>query len=108
MVTQRISDYLLQISELRGAYPDIVLPEAMRNEFGADALFVTLPIGRAGARSRNGRTYTREAVQAMVDAVNANRPEGRWGHLRDEERSTRYDPPAIRWLAAMMDGQGVA
>jgi hypothetical protein len=108
MVVTRQSDYLVSISELRGAYPDIVLPENMRNEFGVDALFVTLPIGRAGARSRNGRTYTREAVQAMVDAVNANRPEGRWGHLRDDERSTRYDPPAIRWLAAMMDEQGVA
>lgn len=108
MVTQRQSDTLLQISELRGAYPDIPLPENMRTELGDNALFVTLPIGRVGARSRNGRTYTREAVQAMVDAVNQTKPEGRWGHLRDDERSTRYDPPAIRWLAAMMDGQGVA
>lgn len=99
---------LLQISELRGAHPTIALPANMVAELGEDAMFVTLPIGRVGARSRNGRTYTREAVQAIVDAVNKNKPEGRWGHLRDEDRPYEYAPPAMRWLAAMIDGEGVA
>src|SRR5690606_32080052 len=35
------------------------------------------------------------------------RPGGMWGHLSDEEFGTRYDPPSIRWLAAMADGNGV-
>jgi len=104
----RLQDTLIHISEFAGRYPTIPLNADMLREFGEDALFVTLPIGKVGARSRNGRTYTRPAVQAIVDAVNSQRPEGRWGHLRDDERGTRYDPPAIRWLAAMMDGDGMA
>lgn len=105
---QLTGDLLVQICELRGAYPQITLSEDVRAQLGDDALFVTLPVARVGARSRNGRTYTREAVQAIVDAVNMQRPEGRWGHLRDDERATRYDPPAVRWLAAMLDEDGVA
>ena len=108
MGTTRVQDNLIYISEFAGQYPTIPLPESMLQEFGEDALFVTLPIGKVGARSRNDRTYTRAAVQAIVDAVNKQRPEGRWGHLRDDERGTRYDPPAIRWLAAMMDANGMA
>jgi hypothetical protein len=108
MVQTRAQDTLIHISEFAGRYPTIPLPNDMLREFGEDALFVTLPIGKVGARSRNGRTYSRTAVQAIVDAVNTQRPEGRWGHLRDDERGTRYDPPAIRWLAAMMDGDGMA
>lgn len=108
MASQSTGDFLVQICELRGAYPKVELSEDVRSQLGEDALFVTLPVARVGARSRNGRTYTREAVQSIVDAVNGKRPEGRWGHLRDDERATRYDPPAIRWLAAMLDEDGVA
>jgi hypothetical protein len=108
MGKQSTGDFLVQICELRGAYPKVELSDDVRAQLGEDALFVTLPVARVGARSRNGRTYTREAVQSIVDAVNGKRPEGRWGHLRDDERATRYDPPAIRWLAAMLDDEGVA
>lgn len=99
---------LTHISELRGSFPEIPLPDGMLEQFGDDAMFVTLPIGKVDARSRNGRTYTREAVQAIVDAVNRNKPEGRWGHLRDEDRPYTYEAPAMRWLVALMDGDGVA
>ena len=103
-----VRETLLEVSVLRGSYPTIPLPDGMADAFGEEAMFVTLPIGRVGARSRNGRTYTREAVQAIVNAVNANRPEGRWGHLRDEDRPYAYGSPAIRWLAAMIDESGTA
>ena len=69
---------------------------------------MTLPIGQAGARSRNQRTYSRAAVEQMVAQINQQRPEGMWGHLAAEEAQTRYDPPAIRWLAAQIDGEGIA
>jgi hypothetical protein len=86
---------------LRGSFPAIPLPEDISIEdFGADPMFVTLPIMPVGARSRNERTYTRPAVEAIVRQVNENRPSGFWGHLPVEEYSTRYDVPAVRWLAA--------
>lgn len=103
-----VREQLLSVGKFSGSYPTIPLPDGMAEGFGEDAMFVTLPIGRVDARSRNGRVYTREAVQAIVDAVNTNKPEGRWGHLRDEERPYAYDPPAIRWLAAMIDDNGTA
>lgn len=103
-----VRESFLNVSELRGSYPSIALPDGMAEQFGEDAMFVTLPIGKVDARSRNGRTYTREAVQAIVDAINTNKPEGRWGHLRDEDRPYTYEAPAIRWLAAIIDMNGVA
>jgi len=98
---------LEQISEFRGAYPDIPLTDVDMSALEG-AFFVTLPVGRVGAKSRNGRTYTKAAVESIVEQINRKRPEGRWGHLTQAERATRYDPPAIRWLAATLDAEGVA
>ena len=105
---------LTYVSELRSDYPDIKLPadidlQKLEKLVGAGNLeFVTLPIGEVNAQSRNGRNYTRASVEELVKQVNELRPEGRWGHLTPEEMSTRYDPPAIRWLAAVLDKDGVA
>ncbi len=108
-VEDRLRVTLTCISELRGSYPEIALPEDVdREALGGDAFFVTLPIGQAGARSRNQRTYSRAAVEQMVAQINAKRPEGAWGHIAPDEAATRYDPPAIRWLAALIDGEGIA
>ena len=105
----RLKVTLTCISELRGTYPDIALPEDVdRAAIGDDAFFVTLPIGQAGARSRNQRTYSRAAVEQMVAQINAKRPEGAWGHVAPDEAGTKYDPPAIRWLAAAIDAEGIA
>ncbi len=106
---ERVQVTLTCISEMRGAYPDIPLPEDIdRAALGDDAFFVTLPIGQAGARSRNQRHYSRAAVEQMVAQINQQRIEGMWGHLKEEDAPTRYDPPAIRWLAAAMDADGIA
>jgi hypothetical protein len=108
-IEERTRVTLTCISELRGAYPEIALPDDIdRSALGEAAFFVTLPIGQAGARSRNQRTYSRAAVEQMVAQINQQRPEGMWGHLAPDETGTRYDPPAIRWLAAMLDGDGIA
>jgi hypothetical protein len=101
------------ISEMRGTYPDIALPgdidrAALGDALGGDAFFVTLPIGQAGVKSRNQRRYSRAAVEQMVAQINQQRPEGMWGHVAPDEAQTRYDPPAIRWLAATLDGDGIA
>jgi hypothetical protein len=87
--------------------PDIPLPDDIDPAaFGDEAFFVTLPVAKIGARSRNGRVYGEAAVQSLVEQINARRPEGHWGHLDDDERSTRYEAPAVRWLAAILDEMG--
>jgi len=106
------------ISEMRGNPPRIEIPsdidlyelrEQYKKIFGDEELeFVTLPIGQVDAESRNGRTYPEAPVKELVKQVNELRPEGMWGHLNDEEMATRYDPPAIRWLAATIDKDGIA
>ena len=107
-VAERLRLTLTCISELRGAYPEIALPDDIdRSALGEDAFFVTLPLGQAGALSRNGRRYSRAAVEQMVAQINLRRPEGMWGHVAPDETATRYDPPAIRWLAAQIDAEGI-
>lgn len=97
------------ISEMKGSYPDVKLPDDIDMEaLGEQAFFVTLPIGQFNTMSRNGRRYTQTAIEELVQQVNEMRPEGIWGHMTDEEMDTRYDPPAIRWLAAEIDAEGVA
>lgn len=97
------------VTEFKGKFPNIPLPDDIDIKlFGEDPWFSVMKIGKVGAISRNGRVYTREAVQQLVDQVNERRPEGRWGHIKEENRATEYGPPAVRWLAAMLDEEGVA
>lgn len=108
-IADRLRLTLTCLSEMRGAYPEIPLPgDIDRAALGEEAFFVTLPLGQAGAHSRNQRRYSRAAVEQMVAQINTQRPEGMWGHVAPDETSTRYDPPAIRWLAAVMDAEGIA
>ncbi len=97
----------VQISELKGKHPDIPLPEDIdREAFGDKPFFATLPIGQVGARSRNKRTYLESSIRELVEEVNAKRPRGWWGHPEPAERSTT--PPALQWVAAVMDESGMA
>jgi 2'-5' RNA ligase len=89
------------------AVPDIPLPEdfnleALRSAIGENLIFDTRPIGKATI-SRNGHKYSQEAVMSLVNQVNKRRPEGRWGHLADYEMGSKYELPAIRWVAAVWD-----
>lgn len=73
-----------------------------------DPMFVTLPIGRVNARSHNGRIYNQKAVEAIVKAINEQRNGGNKGHLRSEDRSTRFDLPVLQWVGAILDDNGKA
>jgi hypothetical protein len=84
----------------RGEYPDIPLPDDVNKEDLGD-FFVTLPIGKFNARSRNKRTYGEKAVRKLVSEVNEKRPTGHWGHPDPKDRSER--PPVVQWLAATVD-----
>jgi hypothetical protein len=111
-MTDKIEQFVGVISEqrhaFRGKFHEVKLPDDIDKANLGDAFYVTLPIGRVGAKSNNGRIYTQKVVEQIVDQVNSKRPEGRWGHLKQEERSTRYEVPAVRWLAAEIDEEGVA
>jgi hypothetical protein len=97
----------IQVSEFRGKYPEIPLPEGFdRESLSPDAFFVTLPIGKVGARSRNERTYLESAVRALVDQVNSDKPRGWWGHPEHEERT--QIPPALQWVGAILAEDGMA
>lgn len=98
-------------SEMKGTYPDIPLNgvdlTAIKAELN-DPKFVTIPIGQVDARSNNQRTYRRSAVEKLVAQINTNRPEGTWGHTKSEDMGTEYQLPAIRWLGAAIDDNGIA
>jgi hypothetical protein len=108
-VNERLRLTLTCVSEMKGGYPNIKLP----GDIDVTAItaqgrqFVTLPIGEVDAHSRNDRRYTRKSMEQMVEQINSNRPEGGWGHIKDEDMATAYDPPAIRWLAAEIDKKGM-
>lgn len=98
-------------SDFRGKYPDVPFAEGVDTEaFKAesDPFFVTVPISKIGAVSRNGRTFDRAAVERIVEQVNEKRPEGGMGHLKPSERGSHYEIPKVRWLGAMIDAEGTA
>jgi len=105
---ERIQVELTCVSEMKGGIPNLKLPDDIDTAAiqAKGFKFVTLPLGQVDARSRNGRNYRRPAYQEMVEQINANRPEGGWGHIKDEDMGTSYAPPAIRWLRAEMTKDG--
>lgn len=98
-----------------GDAPDIPLPRSINlaalakslkkmdtsgNPDPSQLVFDTRPIGKV-TTSRNGRVYSERSVESLVRQVNTNRPGGRWGHLREDELSTKYELPAVKWIAAV-------
>lgn len=98
------------VSEFKGDYPDVPFAAGVdANQFDpAKDMFVTLPILKVGAKSRNGLMWTRAAVERIVHEINTKRVEGNLGHPRAEDRSTRYDLPALRWIGAVIADDGTA
>jgi len=71
-------------------------------------VFVTLPIAKVGATSRNGRKYDTAAVQSIVAKINTSRSTGIRGHLTEAERATRFDLPSLVWIGAQLEPNGLA
>lgn len=118
MGKQVIGELLRFVSELKAPYPDIPTDTAIRASltqggFGLPAddspLFTTIPIAQVGAVSANGLLYDGDAVNAIVNAINKRAVDGIRGHMKDEERSTRFDLPSLMWLGAVVqDGYAYA
>lgn len=100
------------VGEMGGYCPSVPVSEAVSfDDLTAgddDPMFVTLPAGQVDAESRNGRRYNRDAVEAIVEAINSGGVGGIKGHLRDEERAYRYDVPSVYWIGATLESNGTA
>lgn len=110
MSKQIVHEYV--IAEFRGNFPDIptapgVDMDALRAQ-DPDPVFVSLPIiPKVGATSRNGLLYDDALADSIVAQINEKRPEGIFGHLRDDERSTAFPEPAAIWIGAKKEGSQV-
>jgi hypothetical protein len=69
-------------------------------------VFITLPIGKVGQRSRNDRVYNRAAMDAIVSAINERKVPGQKGHMPDEERPYRFETPPLMWVGAKLESDG--
>lgn len=94
------------VSEFRGSFPDVPIAagvdmEALRAH-DPDPMFISIPIiPQIGATSRNGLLYDDALAAAIVAQINEKRPDGIWGHLKEEERSTAFPEPAATWIGAV-------
>ena len=103
-----------EVGEFRGSFPDVPTAAGVDMEAlkagDADPMLVTLPIVPAfGAVSRNGLLYDAQLIDSIVAQINDKRPDGIFGHLKDEDRSTAFPEPAVHWVGATVaDGKAWA
>lgn len=96
------------ISELRGGFPDV--PIASDVDYasliaGDDSpVFLTMPIGKAGATSGNNRHYDEAWLQEFERQTLEIKPVGLMGHLNEQQRATEFPPEAIHWVGALRQG----
>lgn len=106
-MTDIIREYTL--GRFRGDFPDIEAAEGVDIESirkrDASPMFATLPIAEIGAISNNGLLYDEALVDSIAEQINANRPGGIFGHLKDDDRSTSFPLPAGLWIGAKRVGQ---
>lgn len=99
---------VLAVTELRGSYPTVPIAGDVDYEglITGDAapVFVTLPIGKAGVTSGNGRHYDEAFLQELERQALANKPIGLMGHLSEAERATSFPPEAVHWVGALRVG----
>lgn len=104
MSKEAVQEYT--IGEFRGTFPDVptaagVDLDALRAH-DSDLMMVTVPIiPQIGATSRNGLLYDEALAASIVAQINEKRPDGIWGHLKEEERSTAFPEPAATWVGAL-------
>lgn len=68
-------------------------------------MFVTIEVINEGV-SRNGRSYDKATINSLAEQINANRPDGYYGHLTDEERKTKFPEPQTIWIGAKVEEVG--
>lgn len=102
-----------QAGAFSGKYPDIPTRANFQvDENDSAPFFVTLPIGKAGNVSGNGRLYDAEFYSELVRQVNHATQDnpilGIVGHSDPNGASWKVDLPAIEWVGATLESDGMA
>jgi hypothetical protein len=96
---------ILMISEFHGNFPEIPIYKDVdiKELTGGEKspVFVTLPIGKAGSLSGNGRYYDDAFIVELEKQVRENKPIGLMGHLSSEQRSFAFPAEAVHWVGTM-------
>lgn len=96
---------VLLISEYQGVFPDIPVfsdIDVVELTSGDERpLFVTLPIGKANAKSGNSRFYDEAFLAELERQVRDIKPIGLMGHLSEEQRAFAFPAEAVHWVGAM-------
>lgn len=106
MTEETIREY--RVSSLRGNYEDVPVADGVDLEQirqrDPDPMFMSLPIAELGAVSNNKLLYDDALINSIEQQINANRPGGIFGHLKEEERATSFPLPAGLWVGAKRFG----
>jgi hypothetical protein len=109
-----MSELLLeQVSSFSGSFPIIETRSNFQvDENDSEPFFVTLPLGKAGNVSKNGRLYDREFYAELVRQVNSapasDAITGIVGHSDPNGASWKVDMPALEWVGAALTEQNEA
>jgi len=95
----------LLISEFTGAFPEVPIFRDidLRELTGGEdkPIFVTLPIGKANAKSGNQRFYDEAFITELEKQVRDNKPIGLMGHLSESDRAFAFPAEAVHWIGTM-------
>lgn len=95
----------LLIAEFKGSMPDIpIFKDIDLRELTSGEekpVFVTLPIGKANAKSGNQRYYDEEFLVELEKQVQINKPIGLMGHLSGDQRAFAFPAEAVHWVGTM-------
>jgi hypothetical protein len=112
MPPQKIQVQLEAFWELRGSVPNVPFAEGVNYDElvaadlakGQKPMFVTLPLAQFGQVSRNRRRYSESEVRRMYSRIMQSAVTGALGHLRDDERASAFEVPAVKWVGAVIEG----
>jgi hypothetical protein len=91
-------------TKLEGDYPNIDIKVNIEDK---NPTFITLPFMKIGSVSMNdGMVYNEETVQAFVEKINKEMPEGNFGHENSLWATMPQSP--IVWGGALLDDDGLA
>jgi hypothetical protein len=95
------------LTEMKGQYPDIRLPNDIDRDYIREMgrKYVTLPSAR-WMWFRTPHLHP-EGNGATSSPDQRTQTRGCWGHIKPEDYGTAYALPAVRWLAAQMDDDGI-
>jgi len=95
----------LLISEFTGSFPEVPIFRDidLRELTGGEdkPIFVTLPIGKANAKSGNQRFYDEAFITELEKQVRDNKPIGLMGHLSEDQRAFAFPAEAVHWIGTM-------